>query len=160
LGADVIVLDHHQADERLPAVDAVVNPNRQDDLSGLGHLCAAGVVFMALVATTRELRRRGYYANGNAPPGLVGLLGFVALATVADVVPLKTLNRAFVTRGLEIMKRRENLGLRALFDVARLNQAPTPYHLGFILGPRINAGGRIGDAALGAKLLSGEDETE
>ena len=159
LGADVIVLDHHQADERLPDVHAVVNPNRQDDLSGLGHLCAAGVVFMTLVATMRELRRRGAYANAAAPE-LMSMLDLVALATVADVVPLITLNRAFVTRGLEIMRGRRNTGLRALFDKASLNQAPTPYHLGFILGPRINAGGRIGDAALGAKLLSIDDETE
>ena len=159
LGADVIVLDHHQADERLPDVHAVVNPNRQDDLSGLGHLCAAGVVFMTLVATMRELRRRGAYAKA-APPDLMSMLDLVALATVADVVPLVTLNRAFVTRGLEIMRGRRNTGLRALFDKASLNQAPTPYHLGFILGPRINAGGRIGDAALGAKLLSIDDEME
>ena len=159
LGADVIVLDHHQADERLPDVHAVVNPNRQDDLSGLGHLCAAGVVFMTLVATMRELRRRGAYATA-AAPDLMSMLDLVALATVADVVPLITLNRAFVTRGLEIMRGRRNTGLRALFDKASLNQAPTPSHLGFILGPRINAGGRIGDAALGAKLLSIDDETE
>ena len=159
LGADVIVLDHHQADERLPDVHAVVNPNRQDDLSGLGHLCAAGVVFMTLVATMRELRRRGAYATA-AAPDLMSMLDLVALATVADVVPLIALNRAFVTRGLEIMRGRRNTGLRALFDKASLNQAPTPYHLGFILGPRINAGGRIGDAALGAKLLSIDDETE
>ena len=149
LGSDVIVLDHHQADVRLPDVHAVVNPNRQDDLSGLGHLCAAGVVFMTLVATQRELRRRGQYAKA-APPDLMSMLDLVALATVADVVPLVTLNRAFVTRGLQIMRARQNVGLRALFDKASLNQAPTPYHLGFILGPRINAGGRIGDAALGA----------
>ncbi len=159
LGSDVIVLDHHQADVRLPDVHAVVNPNRQDDLSGLGHLCAAGVVFMTLVATLRELRRRGHYAT-STPPDLMSMLDLVALATVADVVPLLTLNRAFVTRGLQIMRARQNVGLRALFDKAGLNQAPTPYHLGFILGPRINAGGRIGDAALGAKLLSIDDEME
>jgi len=159
LGADVIVLDHHQADERLPDVHAVVNPNRQDDLSGLGHLCAAGVVFMTLVATSRELRRRGH-SGPAGPVDLMGLVDLVALATVADVVPLRTLNRAFVMRGLEVMHRRENVGLRALCDAARLAQAPTPYHLGFILGPRINAGGRIGDAALGARLLSIDDETE
>ncbi len=159
LGADVLVIDHHQADARLPDVLAVVNPNRQDDLSGLGHLCAAGVVFMTLVATMRELRARGAYKSG-PPLDLLSLLDLVALATVADVVPLRTLNRAFVSRGLEIMRRRENLGLRALLDAARLSQAPTPYHLGFILGPRINAGGRIGDAALGARLLATDDEGE
>ncbi|MEZ5851097.1 MAG: single-stranded-DNA-specific exonuclease RecJ [Hyphomicrobiaceae bacterium] len=159
LGAEVLVIDHHQADARLPDVHAVVNPNRQDDLSGLGHLCAAGVVFMTLVATMRELRTRGAYKSG-VPLDLLSLLDLVALATVADVVPLRTLNRAFVSRGLEIMRRRENLGIRALLDAARLSQAPTPYHLGFILGPRINAGGRIGDAALGARLLATEDEAE
>ena len=160
LGADVVVLDHHQADERLPAVDAVVNPNRQDDLSGLGHLCAAGVTFMALVATSRELRRRDVYTKTNPPPNLLGLLDLVALATVADVVPLRTLNRAFVVRGLEVMRQRENAGIRALLDAASLNQPPTPYHLGFVIGPRINAGGRIGDAALGARLLSIDDDAE
>ncbi len=158
LDADVIVLDHHQADVRLPDVHAVVNPNRQDDLSGLGHLCAAGVVFMTLVATARELRRRGVYDRGQTAPDLMSLLDLVALATVADVVPLKTLNRAFVVRGLAVMRGRQNTGLRALIDAAGLNQAPTPYHLGFILGPRINAGGRIGDAALGARLLATDDE--
>jgi single-stranded-DNA-specific exonuclease len=160
LGADVVILDHHQADERLPAVDAVVNPNRQDDLSGLGHLCAAGVTFMALVATSRELRRRDFYTKSNPPPNLLGLLDLVALATVADVVPLRTLNRAFVVRGLEVMRQRENAGIRALLDAASLNQPPTPYHLGFVIGPRINAGGRIGDAALGARLLSIDDDAE
>jgi single-stranded-DNA-specific exonuclease len=160
LGADVVVLDHHQADERLPAVDAVVNPNRQDDLSGLGHLCAAGVTFMAMVATARELRKRGHYAKGMPPPDLLSMLDLVALATVADVVPLQTLNRAFVVRGLEVMRQRQNTGIRALLDAASLSQPPTPYTLGFVLGPRINAGGRIGDAALGARLLSIDDETE
>ena len=160
LGAEVIIVDHHQADERLPDVHSVVNPNRQDDLSGLGYLCAAGVTFMVLVATTRELRRRGFYGGDILAPDLMQLLDLVALATVADVVPLWGLNRAFVTRGLQVMRRRENVGLRALFDAAGLNQAPTPYHLGFVLGPRINAGGRIGDAALGAKLLATEDEVE
>lgn len=158
LGADVLVIDHHQADDRLPDA-VVVNPNRQDDLSGLGHLCAAGVVFMVLVAASRTLRARGFY-NRIAAPDLLAQLDLVALATVADVVPLQGLNRAFVTRGLKVMHGRENLGLKALADVASLNAAPNTYHLGFILGPRINAGGRIGDAALGAKLLSIDDETE
>ena len=157
---EVLVVDHHQADERLPEVTAVVNPNRQDDLSGLGHLCAAGVVFMLLVATTRELRQRGHYQKAGVPPDLLGMLDLVALATVCDVVPLKSLNRAYVTKGLEVMRQRRNVGLRALIDAAGLNQPPTPYLLGFVLGPRINAGGRIGDAALGARLLSLDDETE
>lgn len=160
LGVDVVVIDHHQADERLPDVKAVVNPNRQDDVSGLGHLCAAGVVFVVLVAVTRELRKRNYYGGEKKPHDLLSLLDLVALATVCDVVPLKTLNRAFVTKGLQVLKSRENVGLRALFDAAGLDQTPTPYHLGFVLGPRINAGGRIGDSALGSKLLSIGDEME
>lgn len=161
LSTDVIVIDHHQADETLPAAVAVVNPNRQDCLSGLGHLCAAGVVFMVLVATQRHLRQQGYYAKTSLPePTLLELLDLVALATVADVVPLTGLNRAYVTQGLKVMRQRRNTGLKALFDVAGLDSAPTPYHLGFILGPRINAGGRIGDAALGARLLATDDEAE
>ena len=159
-GADVVVVDHHQADPRLPDVEAVINPNRQDDLSGLGHLCAAGVVFMLLVATARELRGRGFYGPKVAPPNLLEHLDLVALATVCDVVPLRGLNRAYVTRGLQVMHKRNNIGLKALADAAGLAVAPTPYHLGFVLGPRINAGGRIGDAALGARLLSGHDELE
>ena len=161
LATDVIVIDHHQADERLPAAVAVVNPNRQDCLSGLGHLCAAGVAFMVLVATQRVLRGQGYYREAGRPePALLDLLDIVALATVADVVPLVGLNRAFVTQGLKVMRQRRNTGLKALFDVAGLDSAPTPYHLGFILGPRINAGGRIGDAALGARLLATDDAAE
>jgi single-stranded-DNA-specific exonuclease len=160
LGADVVVVDHHQADERLPAVAAVVNPNRQDDLSGLGDLCAAGVVFMVLVATQRELRRRGFYRADRPPPALLDLLDLVALATVCDVVPLRGLNRAYVTKGLQVMRLRGNTGLKALADAAALAVAPTPYHLGFVLGPRINAGGRIGDAGLGARLLATGDEME
>jgi single-stranded-DNA-specific exonuclease len=160
LGADVVVVDHHQADERLPAVAAVVNPNRQDDLSGLGDLCAAGVVFMLLVATQRELRRRGFYQADRPPPALLDLLDLVALATVCDVVPLRGLNRAYVTKGLQVMRLRGNTGLKALADAAGLAVAPTPYHLGFVLGPRINAGGRIGDAGLGARLLATGDEME
>lgn len=156
---DVVVIDHHQADEVLPAVHALVNPNRRDDISGQGHLCAAGVVFLTLVATVRELRQRGYY-GATREPQLIGDLDLVALATVADVVPLKGLNRAYVTKGLAVMRQRENVGLRALADAAGLSEAPTVYHLGFILGPRINAGGRIGDAGLGAKLLSTDDEAE
>ncbi|MEQ1715617.1 MAG: single-stranded-DNA-specific exonuclease RecJ [Hyphomicrobium sp.] len=160
LKTDCVVIDHHQADEQLPGVLAVVNPNRQDDVSGQGHLCAAGVVFLVLVAVTRELRRRKMYGTACPEPDLLSLLDLVALATVADVVPLTGLNRAYVKKGLAVMHQRENTGLRALGDAAGLSQAPTPYHLGFILGPRINAGGRIGDAALGAKLLSTGDATE
>jgi len=160
LGTDVMVVDHHQADERLPDVAALINPNRQDDMSGLGHLCAAGLVFMLLVATARELRRRGHYQGTLVQPDLIELLDLVGLATVCDVVPLQGLNRAYVTRGLQVMRQRRNIGLKALADAAALAVAPTAYHLGFVLGPRINAGGRIGDAALGARLLAIGDEVE
>jgi single-stranded-DNA-specific exonuclease len=160
LGTDAVVVDHHQADARLPEVAALVNPNRQDDVSGLGHLCAAGVVFMLLVATARELRRRNHYQGGLAQPDLLELVDLVALATVCDVVPLQGLNRAYVSRGLQVMRQRRNVGLRALADAASLAVPPTAYHLGFVLGPRINAGGRIGDAALGARLLAIGDEVE
>jgi single-stranded-DNA-specific exonuclease len=160
LGADVVVVDHHQADAQLPEVAALVNPNRQDDISGLGHLCAAGVTFLTLVATVRELRRRGHYATAGDAPALLELLDLVALATVADVVPLTGLNRAFVTQGLKVMRQRANTGLRALADAAGLDEPPNTYHLGYILGPRINAGGRIGDAALGARLLATGDEAD
>ena len=159
LKTGVVIIDHHQADEKLPDVHAVVNPNRQDDISGQGNLCAAGVVFLVLVAVTRELRKRKFYGD-ISEPDLLSLLDLVALATVADVVPLTGLNRAYVKKGLAVMHARGNTGLTALADAAGLTQAPTPYHLGFILGPRINAGGRIGDAALGAKLLSTGDEID
>jgi single-stranded-DNA-specific exonuclease len=160
LGADVIVIDHHQMGEELPPAAAVINPNRQDDLSRQGHLCAAGVTYLFLIAVARHLREAGRYGGKQAAPDLLGLLDLVALATVCDVVPLTGVNRAFVTQGLKVMHRRQNAGLRALSDAAGLNSAPTPYHLGYILGPRINAGGRIGDAALGARLLSCDDEAE
>jgi single-stranded-DNA-specific exonuclease len=156
LGLDSIVLDHHQAPAELPEALAIVNPNRQDDLSGLGHLCAAGVVFLFLVALNRILRGRGFF-GGAAEPDLMGSLDLVALATVADVVPLIGLNRAFVRQGLTIMRSRRRAGLAALFDVAGLAGAPECWHLGYLVGPRINAGGRIGDAALGSKLLLTED---
>ena len=159
LSLDAVVLDHHQAPEALPKACAIVNPNRQDDLSGLGHLCAAGVVFLALVALNRELRQRGFFA-GRAEPDLIASLDLVALATVADVVPLTGLNRAFVRQGLIIMRRRSRIGLAALADAAGLSGAPESFHLGYLVGPRINAGGRIGDAALGARLLLSEDPVE
>lgn len=155
LGLDVIVLDHHQAPVELPAIDALVNPNRQDDLSGLGHLCAAGVVFLILAGLNRVLR-----AEGHPVPDLLAMLDLVALATVADVVPLTGLNRAYVAQGLKVMKNRERPGLAALADVARLDAMPEAWHLGYLIGPRINAGGRIGDAGLGARLLLADDPNE
>ena len=159
LGLDVIVFDHHQAPEVLPKTAALVDPNREDDLSGLGYLCAAGVVFMALVALNRALREAGFW-NGGKGPDLLGSLDLVALATVADVVPLIGLNRAFVVKGLAIMRERRRPGLAVLFDIAGADGPPRPYHLGFVIGPRINAGGRIGDAALGARLLTATDDIE
>ena len=159
LGLDVIAFDHHQAPETLPRALALVDPNRQDDLSGLGHLAAAGVVYMALVALNRALREAGFW-NGRKPPDLLVALDLVALATVADVVPLTGLNRAFVVKGLKVMRQRRRPGLAALFDVAGADGPPRPYHLGFVIGPRINAGGRIGDAGLGARLLTTNDDIE
>ncbi len=156
LGLDVIALDHHQAGENLP--DAImVNPNRQDDMSGQGALCAAGVVFLTLIAVNRALRQRGFWRERLEPDLLLGL-DLVALATVADVAPLNGLNRAFVVKGLQLMKNRQRAGLRALADVAGINGPPRAWHLGFALGPRVNAGGRIGDAALGAKLMLERDD--
>lgn len=154
-GADVIVLDHHLAGADLPACVAVVNPNRQDEDGSLGHLCAAGVVFLLLVELNRRLREAG-----RRGPDLISMLDLVALATVADVAPLTGLNRAFVRQGLKVMARRARPGLVALGDVARLDRPPTSYHLGYVLGPRVNAGGRIGAADLGARLLATTDPTE
>ena len=160
MGCDVIIVDHHQADVVLPDVYAVINPNRQDDLSGLGNLAAAGVVFLLLVATLRVLRTHGYYSDGRKEPDLLKWLDIVALATVCDVVSLTGLNRAYVAKGLQVMAMRGNPGIRHLLDIANVKSAPDSYHLGFIVGPRINAGGRIGDAALGALMLSTEDDEE
>lgn len=151
-GADVIVLDHHLAGVELPDCVAVVNPNRQDEDGTLGHLCAAAVVFMLLVDVNRRLR-----AEGVAGPDLMAMLDLVALATVADVAQLTGVNRAFVRQGLTVLARRDRVGLVALADIARLDRAPSSYHLGFVLGPRINAGGRIGEADLGARLLASTD---
>jgi single-stranded-DNA-specific exonuclease len=158
-GVDVVVADHHQVGEDLPSAHAVVNPNRQDDLSGQGHLCAAGVVFLLCVAVHRRLKAEGAYAKKKAPD-LLAWLDIVALATVCDVVPLSGVNRAFVVQGLKVLRNRQNAGLKALCDAAGVNKPPSPYMLGFILGPRINAGGRIGDASLGARLLASEDAGE
>lgn len=153
-GADVLVIDHHLADHALPEANALVNPNRPDDISGLGYLCAAGVTFMVLVAVNRVLRQRG----DTGLPDLLKLLDIVALGTVCDVVPLVGLNRAFVVRGLEVACRGDNHGIAALALAARVSGPLNPYHLGFLIGPRINAGGRIGNAALGTELLTVDDE--
>jgi single-stranded-DNA-specific exonuclease len=160
LGLDAVVIDHHQADEELPPAAAIVNPNRADDLSGLGHLAAVGLVFLTLVALSRELRRRDFWTGTRPEPDLLSLLHLVALGTVADVVPLTGLNRAFVAKGLIALRRRDHIGLTALMDAARLSGPPEPWHLGFLLGPRINAGGRIGRADLGARLLLEADPSE
>ena len=160
LGMDVVVLDHHQTGEALPPAHALVNPNRQDDLSGEGHLAAVGVTFLTLVAVNRALRQRGAYRGPSGEPDLLALLDLVALGTVADVVPLVGLNRAYVRQGLAVLGRRQNIGLAALSAVARLSGPPSPYHLGFLLGPRINAGGRIGAPGLGARLLTATDPGE
>jgi single-stranded-DNA-specific exonuclease len=155
VGADVIILDHHLGGETLPDAVAVVNPNRQDEDGALAHLCAAAVVFLMLVEAGRQLREAG-----SKGPDLMALLDLVALATVADVAPLIGVNRAFVRQGLRVMARRDRVGLAALADIARMDTAPASYHLGFLLGPRINAGGRIGQADLGARLLATNDPHE
>ncbi|MFQ6552750.1 single-stranded-DNA-specific exonuclease RecJ [Aestuariibius insulae] len=154
-GTDVVVIDHHLAGETLPSAFAVVNPNRQDEDGLLGHLCAAAVVFLVLVEANRQLREADH-----KPPDLLGLLDLVALATVADVAALKGVNRAFVRQGLTVMARRQRLGLVALSDLTNLDGPPNAYHLGYVFGPRINAGGRIGAADLGARLLSTADPAE
>ena len=156
----VVVIDHHQPGDELPEVDALVNPNRPDDLSGLGYLAAVGLVLVTLVAVNRELRSRGFWTAEMPEPDLLGMLHHVALGTVADVAPLIGLNRAFVAKGLIAMRRRDHVGHTALMDVSRLNGPPEAWHLGFMLGPRINAGGRIGRADLGVRLLLEGDVSE
>jgi len=154
-GIDVVVIDHHQMGEALPPCHALVNPNREDDLSGQGHLCAAGVVFLVLVATLKVLKEARNPKSHTLD--LLGFLDLVALATICDVVPLKGLNRAYVVKGLIAARHMQNAGLAALLRVAGIGGPVTPYHLGFLVGPRINAGGRIGDAALGSRLLTEDD---
>lgn len=161
-GVDVIVVDHHKCDSRLPVAHAVVNPNRLDEGeegAAHGHLAAVGVCFLLAAALVRTLRGRGYFAN-RPEPRLVEWLDLVALGTVADVAQLKGLNRAFVTQGLRIMAGRRNIGLVALAEAARLTRSPGCGDLGFALGPRINAGGRVGRSDLGVRLLTTEDEEE
>lgn len=158
-GIDVVVVDHHIAEPELPAAVAVVNPNRLDEEPGFGHLAACGVTFVTLVAVNRALRARGWFQT-RSEPDLRAILDLTALGTVCDVVPLTGLNRAFIAQGLKVMAGRATPGLAALADVAGLDRKPDPYHLGFVLGPRINAGGRVGRADLGARLLSTDDPAE
>ena len=158
-GLDVIVVDHHVGEPSLPRAVAVINPNRLDETSEHRMLAAVGVAFLLVVGVNRALRRVGWY-EGRREPDLMGWLDLVALGTVADVVPLTGLNRAFVAQGLKVMRRRANPGLAALADVARIDEAIGAYHAGFILGPRVNAGGRVGAADLGARLLSTDDPAE
>jgi len=158
-GLDVIVVDHHEAEADLPAALAVVNPNRLDETSPHGHMAAVGVAFLLCVAVNRTLRGAGFFER-RTEPDLRRWLDLVALGTVCDVVPLKGVNRALVTQGLKVMAGRANAGLKALADVAGIDEPPGSYHAGFILGPRINAGGRVGKADLGTRLLSTDDAAE
>ncbi|MDG1438270.1 MAG: single-stranded-DNA-specific exonuclease RecJ, partial [Emcibacteraceae bacterium] len=160
-GLDVIVVDHHQAEAKLPDAIAVVNPNRIDEEPGYGQLAAIGVSFITIVGINRELRNRGWYKEqGLSEPNIIDWLDLVALGTICDVVPLVGVNRALVTQGLKIMASRKNTGLKALSDVAGVTEAPSTYHAGFLLGPRVNAGGRVGRSESGTILLSTDDEDE
>lgn len=158
-GIEIIVVDHHAAEPYLPEAYAVVNPNRLDDKSEMGRLAAVGVAFLLVVAVNRQLRIVGWY-DERKEPNLLQWLDLVALGTVCDVVPLVGLNRALVAQGLKVMARRDNFGIRALADVASLDEAPTTYHVGFLLGPRVNAGGRVGEAGMGARLLATSSREE
>lgn len=160
VGLDLIVIDHHMAEIALPDAVAVVDPNRLDDESPHKHLAAVGVAFLLCVGVNRALRGAGWYGASRPEPDLRQWLDLVALGTVCDVVPLLGVNRALVKAGLQVMAQRRNAGLSALADVARLKEAPEAYHLGFLLGPRVNAGGRVGQADLGARLLSSDDPHE
>ena len=156
-GLDIVVIDHHEAESGVPNAAAVVDPKRIDDTSGLYYLAACGVVFLLCVALNRRLRALGHFSDARPEPDLITLLDLVALGTVCDVVPLIGANRAFVSTGLKVMASRANLGLKALADVANLVGGPSVYSLGYVLGPRINAGGRVGNSELGAKLLTTTD---
>ena len=158
-GLDMIVVDHHLGEAALPPALAVINPNRLDETSPHGHLAAVGVAFLLAVGLNRGLKQAGWFATRQAPD-LLHWLDLVALGTVCDVVPLIGVNRALVTQGLKIMARRQNMGLAALADIAGIKEAPGAYHLGYVLGPRVNAGGRVGEAGLGTRLLSTDDAAE
>ncbi len=159
-GLDIVVLDHHRAEAQLPPAHAIVNPNRLDCTSGLGQLAAVGVTFLTIVAVNRILRARGWYTVERPEPRILQWLDIVALGTVADVVPLTGINRAFVAQGLRVMHMRQNPGLTALADLAGVSEPPTAFHAGFVFGPRVNAGGRVGEADLGWRLLSTDDPLE
>ena len=156
-GLEVIVVDHHVAEPLLPCAAAIVNPNRLDEESPHGALAAVGVAFLLVGAVHRALRRAGGYARGRAEPDLMGWLDLVALGTVCDVVPLAGLNRAFVAQGIKVARRNANPGLAALAAIAGVSEPLDAYHLGFVFGPRVNAGGRVGAADLGARLLATDD---
>ncbi len=158
---DVIVLDHHQSETNLPDAHSIINPNRYDDQSNLNYLCASGVTFMFLVALNKLLREENWFKNNSiAEPNLINFLDLVSLGTVCDVVPLIGLNRAFVRQGLRVLKNKKNLGLKTLIEICKIENTPTPYHLGFIIGPRINAGGRVGKCSHGANLLLNSNPKE
>ena len=155
---DVIVLDHHQSEIKLPVAYSIINPNRLDDRSNLQYLCAAGVTFMFLVSLNRQLRSIKWFEKNNIKePNLINFLDLVSLGTICDVVPLKGLNRALVKQGLKVLKSKKNLGLKTLLDICKIETNPSVYHLGYMLGPRINAGGRVGKCSHGAHLLLNKD---
>ena len=161
-GFDIIIIDHHEAEARLPKVVAVVNPKRLDETLNppyLKYLAAVGVVFLTLVGVNRELKKRGFYEKHDKPD-LLSYLDLVALGTVCDVVPLLGLNRAYVKQGLKVISNRQNLGLTTLIDNSSIKERPTVYHLGYVLGPRINAGGRVGDSSVGHRLLCTQSPSE
>jgi len=158
---DVIILDHHQSEVKLPEAHAIVNPNRLDDRSGLNYLCAAGVCFLFLIALNKKLRDQNWFKiNLIKEPDLINILDLVSLGTVCDVVPLVGLNRAIVHQGLKIIKKKNNLGLKTLIELNNIESNVTAYHLGYVLGPRINAGGRVGKSSHGAKLLLNNNSLE
>ena len=159
-GIEIIVVDHHVAEPRLPAGALVINPNRADENSPFGQLAAVGVTFLLLVALNRALRDASWYDEAHPEPNLLSFLDLVALGTICDVVPLTGVNRALVTQGLKVLASRGNLGIAALADVAKVDKPLDAYHAGFVLGPRVNAGGRVGDSALGVRLLTTQDTSE
>ena len=159
-GIEVIVVDHHVAEPRLPAGSLVINPNRADEDSPCGQLAAVGVTFLLLVALNRELRAASWYGEVHPEPNLLSFLDLVALGTICDVVPLTGVNRALVSQGLKVLAGRGNLGIAALADVSKVDKRLDAYHAGFVLGPRVNAGGRVGDSGLGVRLLTTQDTSE